>query len=509
MDLFRRKNKYFGLAWSNLTDGFRPFALIIVIGLLLYVQTLFFGFSYLDDNALILENEEYLSDIGNIGQAFSTDVFMSSDKFYYRPIMNVSLLLDAQVGGTNPFIFHLLNVIIHIVVSCLIFMILRRLSARKEMSLILSLFFLIHPALVQAVAWIPGRNDSLLALFVLSSFWFLFKLLDDNKPIFYVLHVALFVLALLSKETAILFPLIVFAYIYFVRRKKISRENILILAASYIIPIIIFLIARSRVLMGGTDEKTFDAIIGAWQNLPAILLYIGKILFPFNLSVMPTLADSSLFFGILAIVVLLVAYFLNKKHDVRLIIFGLFWFLIFLIPSFARFSEFPDFLEHRAYLSMFGFLLLFAGFDYVKKLNFEGFNRRVIIFVLLFFAAINFFHCRNFSQPLIFWQSAVKSSPNSPLAHRNLGVMYYMSGNTTGAEAEYIKSLKINPNEPMANNNLGVIHMEAGNYWQAEIEFERELTVNPEYDKAMANLSELYYREGRMKGLNNTDNRLK
>jgi len=89
---------------------------------------------------------------------------------------------------------------------------------------------------------------------------------------------------------------------------------------------------------------------------------------------------------------------------------------------------------------------------------------------------------------LSFWQYATNTSPSSPLAHRNLGVMLYFAGNIKEAEASYLKSLDLNPSEPMAHNNLGVIYMERGDLDKAKEEFLLELEINPGYKQAIDNL---------------------
>ena len=150
---------------------FHPYLLIILIGILLYVWTAFFDFSYFDDQALIVENSEIIGDVSNVGRLFVDDAFFSEQNFYYRPLLNLSLMLDMQVSGILPWFFHLTNSGLHILAACLLFAVLIKLHTSRGRALWLSLFILIHPALVQAVAWIPGRNDSLLAIFILSAFF--------------------------------------------------------------------------------------------------------------------------------------------------------------------------------------------------------------------------------------------------------------------------------------------------------------------------------------------------
>jgi len=77
---------------------------LIIVGVLLFGKTLFFDFSFFDDNVLILDNIGFLRNIGNIFKAFQMDVFhlVGHSAAYYRPILTISFMIDAILGGTHP-----------------------------------------------------------------------------------------------------------------------------------------------------------------------------------------------------------------------------------------------------------------------------------------------------------------------------------------------------------------------------------------------------------------------
>jgi tetratricopeptide (TPR) repeat protein len=490
-------SRIFSADWANL-KSWRPYFIIFIFGFLLYGQTLFFNFTYFDDNALILEQAEVLSSFKNVGAVFSSDAFFSDDKFYYRPLFNLSLMLDNHWGGIMPFAYHFSNILFHLLAAMLIFYIIYRLSRRRELSFFLSLIFLVHPALVQAVAWLPGRNDSLLAVFILNSFIFFLNFLDKPRLSSYIFHILFFLLALLVKETAIVLPLLMIFYVYFISAGALAKTDKLLLLPGYGLALFIWLVMRSLALSGASSANYLEAALNSIYNLPAILIYLGKILFPFNLSVVPVMADSSLFFGIASLILIIFSCFRSRSQNKQWLIFCGLWFLLFLSTSFLSFDKVPYFLEHRLYLPLIGFLFFLIGFERVRNFDFKKRNSKVIVLsILLLFSLITVFQSRHFSDRLTFWQTAAKDSPHSPLARRNLGAMYYLDGDYQKAEREYSAALAINAAEPMVNNNLGLIYMNQGNFWQAEIKFRKELAINPYYDKALFNLGNLYYQEGK------------
>ena len=482
--------------WQFLRS-WRPYFLIFAFGFMLYAQTLFFDYTYFDDNELIVNKAAILQNIKNIPQIFSTDAFFSGDKFYYRPILNLSFMVDAQFGGDMPFFYHLDNILLHILATVLVFCLLKKIIKRKDLSFFLSLLFLFHPVLTQAVAWLPGRNDSLLTIFILASFLSFLNFLDKPRFKLYLSYLLFLFLALLTKETAIFLPLLVIFYFLFIDESYTFRSDKSLLVIGSLAVGFVWFLMRSFAL-GREPINYFSAISGIIHNSPAILVGLGKLVLPFNLSVLPILEDSTIIYGLIVLIGLLIAWFYSKQKRNKLIIFALLWFFFFLLPSFIRLNTLPDFIEHRLYLSLIGFLILLAEIDWIKNLDFSDRKVKIICAsILLLFTSITFYQSRKFADRLTFWKAAASDSPHSPLAQRNLGAMYYLDGQADQAIKYYNLALALNPNEAMVHNNLGLILFEKGNYGQAEKEYHKELSLYPTYDKALFNLGNLYYQEKR------------
>ena len=242
-----------------------------------------------------------------------------------------------------------------------------------------------------------------------------------------------------------------------------------------------------------------SAISAVITNSPAVILFLGKVFLPFNLSVLPTLQDSTLIYGVISLIILVLVLIFSKNKKMSMILFGLIWFLVFLLPSFVRpnTSYVADFLEHRIYAPLVGLFIILSEIDYLKKLKLD--NKKVFwgfITILSGLIIINFIHNTNFKDKLIFWKNAVAHSPTHPLAHKNLGAMYYLDGNFTEAEKEFKKSVELNPTEAMIHNNLGLIYFRKGEYDQAQQEYAKELELYPSYDNAFFNWGLLYYTIG-------------
>ncbi|UCD55331.1 MAG: tetratricopeptide repeat protein, partial [Candidatus Omnitrophota bacterium] len=486
---------------------------------------------------LILGNRKFLSKLSNIPQAFRQDVFFSYEDAYYRPLLTISFILDAQLpfalypspkpspqrgegrvrgrGQGKGFSYHFTNIVIHLLAACLLFLLLIKLKYREGLALFFSLIFTVHPVLTQAVAWLPGRNDSLLAVFILSSFIFFLNFLENKRWSHYIAHMLFFALALFTKESALALVLLCpLVYVIasppkageaismgLLRRPSLRLGFLAMTVAGYLPVIAVWLFLRNAALTNPIQMTVLSAGKSLLNNLPALVQFVGKIIFPFNLSVLPIIQDTTFVYGVIAITLTLIALIFTKNKRNSFIIFGLAWFLLFLLPSFIRpnSSVIADFLEHRIYLPLVGFMIILLETDLIKNLYVN--RKRLLIPGALFifiFSFITLNHSKNFRDRLSFWQNAALTSPHSPLARRNLGAMYYLDGELNKAEQEYRASLELNPYEPMAHNNLGLIYLKRGELNKAEQEYKREIAINPRYDDVYFNLGLLYYIQGRI-----------
>jgi protein O-mannosyl-transferase len=479
-----------------------------------YVPSLFFKLTYFDDQ-IILENQNFILKWTNLLVAFQKGTlndFKSVSGEYYRPLAVISAFWDMYWSGANPFSYHLTNVILHVVVSCLVYLILVRMwNAGNRINLTLALFFAVHPIFVPAVVWIPGRGEIQLALFILLSFYFF---LPDRRNL--IFHQFFFLCAIFTKETALVFP-VVLAFYGFLYRKNLELFRAKALWRYYlgwVICALVFIFAKYNAVgafASGMGLK--DILCSVINNFSGVFLYIGKIFLPVNLSVLPILRDSNLINGkvaTLAIGVVLTAILVYSRKvgknvlrlNFRIIVFGWFWFLAFLFPSFVypEANSFPGFLEQRVYLPMVGILFMVAEITiFFKSLlsRHKGILSWLTTALILMFAAMTIIRSFDFRDRLVFWKKAVKDAPHSAFARKNLGAMHYLDGNLDLAQEEFNKSLELNSHETIAHNNLGLILMRKGKFTEAEEEYQKELIINPTYDNAYYNYGLLKYKEGK------------
>jgi Flp pilus assembly protein TadD len=472
-----------------------PYLIIILLPIACFGRTIYFEFLNYDDQLFIVDNQKLIHDFSNIPKVFMHGIwsfihFISSYD-YYRPFLILSLMIDAQFGGASPLVYHISNLLYHIIVCLLLFRLLIRLNIKNNITLFLTCVFAVHPVVTQAVAWIPGRNDTLLAIFIISSFLNYINYIRSGKNLFLMLHFIFFIFGLLTKETAVLLPAICFFYSIFITKEKLSSKRNIVFIGSWLVIAVIYFYLRDKALGKMENEVTLPLMIQTIiYRLPAIIQYIGKMILPFNLSVKPTQQDTGMLWGIVAVIIIAVSLFLSKEKNFRQIFLGTLWMILFLIPVLALPKIFNDnIFEHRAYLPLVGMLIILNESILFKNKFLTGakaiFTGSAVIFL---FFIISFNHAQYFKTALVFWQNAALNSPHDSEAHIKLSNQYFIKGDKANAEIHIQKTLALNPKEKRANAGLGAIYAGRGEFEKAEKYYKAEIALGTNYLEDFKNL---------------------
>lgn len=461
-------------------------AAVVAVALALYARTLGFGFSYLDDDALILDQQSVLAQPSGVWRAFGRPMFPSSgrDHAYYRPLVTASYALDAQWSGDRALGYRLTNVLLHALAAGLLFLLLRRLGHRDGVALFGGLLFAVHPALTEAVAWIPGRNDSLVTVFALGSWLLLLRARETKRWPDRLGHLLAWLAALCTKEVAVVLPLVFLGHLAFIERRPMRTLAARWLLAGWAAALAVYLASRAAALPDGSGTAGVAAA-GFLAHAPVIVSGLGKLTLPVHLSVLATPEDSWLWPGALGAGLLLGALMLRGVRRAS-ILFALACFVLLIAPSLPASNLLA--LESRLYLPAVAIVL--AACEIARcatgPLRARLAAATAMVAVL---AVVSFLYSDDFRDRLTFSQAAVRGSPHSALAHRNLGVTYQLVGDPSGARLEYQRALAEDAGEPVVHNNLGVLLMAEGRLEEAEHELREELTLNPGYPQAQQNLA--------------------
>jgi hypothetical protein len=454
-------------------------ALVSLVALAVHARAFICGFTDLDDRDLIVEDHAFLAQRANLLRVFGRSYLHVVDPshVYWRPLVTASYILDAQWSGSRPWGYHATNVLLDAVASVLVFALLRRFALGRTVALVAALVFAVHPALVSAVAWIPGRNDTLLTVMALAS-WLL---LQKRR---WLAHLVFFALALMAKETALVLPLLWGVELLWGSGRRDRRRWLVGVAWGA-------LVAARFVVHPGAPHASAADIFANLQVLPVAL---GKIVLPVRPTALAVAADLPTWPGVAVAMGIALAAWRVPRARRSVLAFGGLAFLLFLAPVLAVPGTL--WLDHRLVLPAVGVLIVLG--ELVRGLRAE--RRTLLAFAGVALAALALITVGfegAFRDPGAFAREAVAASPRSPLAHFCLGQVEQRAGHDDRALVEYRTALALGPAE-VVHNDIAVIAMKDGRWPEAEEELRAELALNPGYGTAEYNLSIVLRREGRM-----------
>lgn len=220
---------------------------LFALGFLLYAQTVRYDYC-LDDRMMITENKLTTRGLAGIPGIMTTDSFygyFGERRNYlaggrYRPLSQVAFAMTWQLFGGNPAAGHLLNALIYAVAGVVLFLVLRGLFRSRDegawsetVPLVAAALFIAHPLHTEAVANIKGLDEILAFLWSLAALAGALRYAETRRAGHLAAAAASFLLALLSKESAIAFLLIVPLTRYVFGGEKAGRS---LLAAVPLLP---------------------------------------------------------------------------------------------------------------------------------------------------------------------------------------------------------------------------------------------------------------------------------
>ncbi len=408
-----------------------------------------------------------------------------------------------KIFGRQPWAFRLLNISLHLgtvlAVYLLVYLLLDRLTAFFSAAILA-----VHPIQIEAVSWISGGGHVQYAFFIILSF-IAYLLVNKNKDNYYW-SLVFFVLAMLSSEKAIIFPLIFLLFILVLGRLKEDWKKLIFpFVFSGIFVVIFVFLALKRISALQTDYyQGQEGVLNPFVQIPvAIISYIKLIFWPKDL----TLYHSELRFslGSYSLILILFLFFLGTiiyffKRN-KQIFFWLSLFIISLLPTLTPFGISWIVAERYVYLGAIGiFVVLGISFRRLSELKKIGeFSYGLFTIVILLFLIRTIYRNGDWQNQDRLWLSAAKTSPSSPQNHNNLGDLYGRRGEHQKAIAEYKKAIEINQGYADAFHNLANTYQQMGQNEQAIENYHKALELNPKLWQSHQMLAAIFWSQKNFK----------
>lgn len=509
-----------------------PFGLFGIAAFLVYGASLGNGFLLWDD-AFLIEHNALLQSISltTVYQAFTT-----FDPELYIPLTFLSYQIDWMLGGGSPFVFHLTSLLLHIINALLIMRIAAGITGSRESGIAAGLILLVHPLNTEAVVWASARKDLLSSMYFLAAFTTFLEYRRTEKRLWYVVSVSAFLLALLSKVTAMMLPLVLLLLEELRHRPRTIRRY-----AEYL-PY--FALAGFFGLIAVLGKQQVLSTIPLW-TLPFLTVRgIGLTLLhavaPFDLTILypedhPLDVLQPAMFGGALITVMLLGIIIAAWKRRPLVAFGMGMFLLCMVPTFATFAKagYVNITSDRyAYLPLVG--LMIAACAWMQP-RMRQFNRQTavagIAVLAMLLGVLTQRQAATWSDSKTLFTHAIGIYPSAPVLLTNLGVMAMnernfaeaeerfsaalaggtyanaainlgklrqLQGKPDAAEREFRRAAEMDPRDPESAFALGSLLTDTGREEEAIAAFRDALIRNPLHGPSLNNLGALLLKNGRL-----------
>lgn len=411
---------------------------------------------------------------------FTSDLFPGAVRSgYYRPLQALTYAADYRVWGLFPAGFRLTNVAWHAATAVLLYAVGVRVIGVATAALLAALVFAVHPIHVEAVAYVAGRSDPLSAACMLAAV--LAFLRGDRAG--RVASAALYFLALLAREAALVLPLLVLVADRLPPRapRRPLRDY-----WPYLLAFAVYAALRAVSVTPGASPATAAVPLGVrlLTSAEVIVRYLAILVVPLGLhmerAVAPvtSLVDPAALAAVAAVAVL-VAPVVALRTRAWPVALGVAWFFAALLPV-ANVVPLATFMaEHWLYVPVMG-LCLAVGWGAARSTA----GIAVVAVVIVVFSGLTVRRTMDWRDGRTLYESLLPLAPESIRVHVNLAQAYQEAGDGSRARAAYEEVVRRWPDRPEtadALNNLGNLERDAGRPEEALRAFEAALALQPSH----------------------------
>ncbi len=441
-----------------------------------------------------------------------------------RPLTLFTFALNYEFSQFRVRWYHLVNLIIHILNTLLIFFFTTELLKDKEINrnvpLGVAAVFALHPVQTESVTYIVQRAEILGSFFYIIIMLILLKLDEVNKTKKFILlfiSLVLFILGWASKEIVISIPAAYLLYVLFFRGIKEFFGKLKKLSPILIVMVLFaikFLSRLNPASHAGFKLKDISVTDYLFTQFRVMFTYLRLFILPVNQNldydypVFRTFFHPEVIisFMLLSIIIAIALFTLKLKGKYswhfRIVGFGVMWFFLLLVPTSSIVPFLDIAVEHRLYLPVFGLSLsLFTFVDLVlKKMKKEKLFIVIVLTISMLLSFLTYKRNMVWASSISLWQDTVKKSPNKARPHMNLGHAYQDSGKLELALKEYNRALELlndgNIDRADVISNIGTIYFLKGEIDRAIKLYRDALKEYPANVGILNNLAICYIESG-------------
>jgi protein O-mannosyl-transferase len=434
---------------------------LLVLAVLVAYITSFNGVYQFDDFRMIVNNP-----VVHHFTAWYKDLLHGG----IRPLLKLTYLI--HIPGGDLFWFHFFNMAVHIANTILVYLLTRFVAKNtldtdrtQLLPLVTALLFGLHPVQTESVTYITGRSVSLMSFFYFCSILcFLWGRIYGKRILFYGVGPFMFILSLLTRETALTLPLTLLLLEHIMPHER-SFINRMKFHKVYWAVASVF--ALSGLLHPGYRRFLLNAL---WLRplKESLLTHVHGVFYIFTHGVIPwhlnadpdiRLIHSISFSLALEITMILGAFFvgllLMNRH--RYLSFSILWVLLSVFLPNLVFGRADVINERHFYPAMWGVCLLLSWlltWPFPLKRSKSLSLKLTTLCLVISLGILTFLRNEVYKSEVLFWQDVASKSGQKARVHNNLGYAYYLSADYNKARQAYMKALELDPGLSIARHNM-------------------------------------------------------
>jgi tetratricopeptide (TPR) repeat protein len=425
----------------------------------------------------------------------------------YSPLVYLSYAIDFRIGGLDVTVYHATNLLLHLLSVVLVWFIVRALSGHLATTAVVTALFAVHPVQVAAVVPLSIRSSLLYASFYLAAYLAYLSYIHTRSRLRLGLSLALFLLSLLSKSAAVVFPFLLILTDHYYRRLSVRTlviEKVPFLLASLVFGIVGLSVRNDIAMMGGMlHYSILERVCLAAYGL---VFYGFTLAAPFALSAFysyPARIAGYLPLRVyLAPVALLAVVWMASrvKTERRLLAFGSLFFVIHILLVLKVVPLGLEFAADRyLYVASIGLFIVAAELcrrapATIRKAGLVGLGATVALCSIASYG-----RSADWKDNVTFYTRILARDPGNAAAHNNLGRVLAADGKVAEAVPHFVEAVRLEPAWVLPHVNLGEALAAEGRSADAVGEFTEALRLDPSNAKAHGELGMALAQQGRAK----------
>jgi protein O-mannosyl-transferase len=500
------------------TFGRSDFLILVALAVLtlgIYAQVIGHQFITFDDDSYIKENPMVNRGVTLAGLAWAFTTFYKAN---WHPLTWIAHMIDSQLFGLNAGGHLLVNALIHVANTLLVFWFLLRATHARWPSALVAALFALHPLHVESVAWAAERKDTLSTLFGLLSLIAYVRYAEAPSISRYAWTAITLALGLLAKPMLVTWPFVMLLLDYWPLRRlsqSTSRKNFLVSIAPLLrekLPLFALVTASAVVTSvaqshGGAVRTFTDFPIAL--RLPNALVSYAKYLlltfWPHDLAVCYPFAPTGIppwqIIGAAFLLIGITAFCLFQRKIRPYLIVGWLWFLGTLVPVIGLVQVgWQTMADRYFYIPSIGFFiaLVFGLADIAKTRHVApSLSAAIAGGVLLVLATLTNAQIHLWSDSFTLFNHAVAVTPLNLPIEQSLGLAMGKSGRYDEAAAHFEKVLQIRPDFYDGLLNMGIMRFKQGRLLEAIEYCQAAIRSQPDAPKAHAQLAHAQWKQNR------------